>query len=334
MKRFTRGGDRLYWIGLDGNTKHESLGASEYNEVIECNFGERLPLPDACADVVVSLHVFEHLHDPELAASEVSRILKPGGTFLAGTPVSPGPIAAVRTRQLQRRDQAGLNRHWGHVRKFSPAAWRRLCAHAGLGIEFSTGSHVLRCSGSRLENSRLWVRANQFLAGLLPSIGQEFYLSARKPMNGMAAQPIPQRSWWLRFPGFVAGSAALAALLLMVSSRFSGSCFSDEIRLHRDHNDVFVWAAENRLVSRETKREISDVIDGSSVQATLLAFTQQGYEAHFIVDQARLLMMQHDPHAQELWVNAEWYDGRERFLVLSPEPVGPMLRDFLEMERN
>ncbi len=334
MKRFTRGADRFNWIGLDGNTRHPSLEASGYSEVIECNFGERLPLPDACADVVVSLHVFEHLHDPELAAREVARILKPGGTFLGGTPVAPGPIAAIRTRQLQRRDQAGQNRHWGHVRKFSPGAWRRLCAHAGLGIEFSTGSHVLRCSGSRLENSWLWVRANQLLAGILPSLGQEFYFSARKPVVATAESARRPLPWFFRTPG-LAGSGTLAVLVtLILISVFDESSLADEIRMHRDQNDVFVWAASNRQLSKETSHEINGRCNGTLIADTLRLWSESGQDPHFIVDNARLMIMQNDPDAQELWVNAEWYDDHERFLVLSPEPVGPMLRDFLEIERN
>jgi SAM-dependent methyltransferase len=39
----------------------------------------RLPFPDASFDFVFSLAVFEHLHSPWLAASEIARVLRPGG---------------------------------------------------------------------------------------------------------------------------------------------------------------------------------------------------------------------------------------------------------------
>lgn len=188
MKRFTVPNPdeptNIRWIGLDGNLDHPSLAASRYDEVHACDFHKRLPLPDNTADAVVCLHVFEHLKDVEGPAREVARILKPGGVFLAGTPVGPTPIAAVRTKQLVSRDRKGRNRHWGHVRKFYPGAWRSLCQRAGLGVEMLTGSHLIRQTRSRLENHAWWIRLNQAWGVLFPSLGQEIYLAARKPVPG------------------------------------------------------------------------------------------------------------------------------------------------------
>jgi SAM-dependent methyltransferase len=39
----------------------------------------QLPLPDASADVVRSERVFQHLADPQAAADEIARVLRPGG---------------------------------------------------------------------------------------------------------------------------------------------------------------------------------------------------------------------------------------------------------------
>lgn len=44
--------------------------------------GERLPLADACADAVLFLRSFNHLHDVGAALAEAARVLKPGGTLL------------------------------------------------------------------------------------------------------------------------------------------------------------------------------------------------------------------------------------------------------------
>ncbi len=49
-------------------------------------FGESIPYPDASFDVVVSDNVLEHLDNPVEVFSEVRRVLKPGGVFLAKTP--------------------------------------------------------------------------------------------------------------------------------------------------------------------------------------------------------------------------------------------------------
>lgn len=45
-----------------------------------------LPFRDAVFDAVVASQVFEHLHSPWLAAAELARVLKPGGTALVAVP--------------------------------------------------------------------------------------------------------------------------------------------------------------------------------------------------------------------------------------------------------
>lgn len=217
MKRFTEGEEgaptNIRWIGLDGNLDHPSLEASKYHETHACDFLKALPVDDNTADAVVCLHVFEHLKDVEGPASEVARILKPGGVFLAGTPVGPTPIAKVRTKQLIERDRRGRNRHWGHVRKFCPAAWRTLCQHAGLEIEMMTGSHAIRQTRSPLENHGWWIRLNQLWGALFPSLGQEVYLAARKPAAGERVHnPGPLARFW----GYADWALPLAAVIVLM----------------------------------------------------------------------------------------------------------------------
>lgn len=47
---------------------------------------EHLPFKDGSMDVVISMSVVEHLTDPVGSFRELSRVLKPGGTFIAQTP--------------------------------------------------------------------------------------------------------------------------------------------------------------------------------------------------------------------------------------------------------
>ncbi len=44
---------------------------------------EELPLPDGSFDAAVARYVFQHLHDPAAAASELARVLRPGGIVAA-----------------------------------------------------------------------------------------------------------------------------------------------------------------------------------------------------------------------------------------------------------
>ncbi|NDJ76223.1 MAG: glycosyltransferase [Chloroflexi bacterium] len=60
------------WIGLD------ICGA----DARVCGDGHRLPFANQTFDLVISNAVFEHLRDPFVAAIEIHRVLKPGGTLL------------------------------------------------------------------------------------------------------------------------------------------------------------------------------------------------------------------------------------------------------------
>ena len=48
--------------------------------------GDKIPLDDKSADVIVSDHTFEHIDSPNEVAAELSRILKSGGWLCARTP--------------------------------------------------------------------------------------------------------------------------------------------------------------------------------------------------------------------------------------------------------
>ncbi|MDG5748293.1 methyltransferase domain-containing protein [Qipengyuania sp. XHP0207] len=76
--------------------------------------GEPLPLPDASVDLIYSYAVFEHVANPEFTASELDRILKPGGWICAWTPNARGYIAAI-ARMVPNRLHAKVLRKIGMV---------------------------------------------------------------------------------------------------------------------------------------------------------------------------------------------------------------------------
>jgi len=53
---------------------------------ITADFAEPLPIRSGSVDAVLSIAVLEHLRHPALMASEMERILKPGGTLYVNTP--------------------------------------------------------------------------------------------------------------------------------------------------------------------------------------------------------------------------------------------------------
>jgi SAM-dependent methyltransferase len=72
-------------IDVDPEAIRECVAAHPEIEATVAS-GDELPFDDACFDVVLSLDVFEHIRDSDRHLREVTRVLKPGGTYLLQTP--------------------------------------------------------------------------------------------------------------------------------------------------------------------------------------------------------------------------------------------------------
>ncbi len=53
---------------------------------------EPLAFPDKSFDIIIAKHVVEHLHHPEQAMEEMSRVIKPAGVLLLATPNLGSPM--------------------------------------------------------------------------------------------------------------------------------------------------------------------------------------------------------------------------------------------------
>ncbi|MEK9156962.1 MAG: class I SAM-dependent methyltransferase [Patescibacteria group bacterium] len=76
-------------IGLDVD---EYAKENPIMDEVHIMTGEMFPLPDACADVVTAQWVVEHVAHPDTFLKEVSRVLRPGGTFIFMTTNIKSPI--------------------------------------------------------------------------------------------------------------------------------------------------------------------------------------------------------------------------------------------------
>ncbi|MDN5797520.1 MAG: class I SAM-dependent methyltransferase [Intrasporangium sp.] len=90
----------------------------------------RLPLTDACLDLVVAFDVLEHIPDDDAAAAEAHRVLRPGGTYLVAVPADP--------RLWSEHDLAV-----DHVRRYTRANLSAVLERGGFAIRSIRSWNVL-----------------------------------------------------------------------------------------------------------------------------------------------------------------------------------------------
>jgi SAM-dependent methyltransferase len=77
----------------------------------------KTPLPDTCADIIVSYAVLEHVANPDAFGREITRLLKPGGWFCAWTPNKWGYIAIGSKLVSERLQERVLSSAQPNLRK-------------------------------------------------------------------------------------------------------------------------------------------------------------------------------------------------------------------------
>jgi SAM-dependent methyltransferase len=332
LKHFTSEGAVERWIGLDWNPQPEVTDLAKYDEVHHANFDDRLPLAGGIADVVVSLHVFEHLPRPGATMGEISRLLKPDGLFLGGAPTMPQWLATLRERHFRKRWQQGKLASGGHITVLSPARWNSLAVDAGMEVEFITGSHAIRCTGSQLENFRWWVRLNQMWGGLFPSLGSECYMAARRSAPNMAVSDRLEphdphrRGLWVSL-GATAAALALAAL-----------CW---LPIHLDHHEDLTVAAW--MDAHQTGADIfllrDDDLDSlcgtrkdlhcADTLPDLLEMADKHPNAHVLVSVETAHQLVHAPGPQVWRIDSRLDMRGTDFLLLKRTAQGTTLGEYL-----
>jgi ubiquinone/menaquinone biosynthesis C-methylase UbiE len=87
MPELSRRCGALYGIDIhgEGERVRAALAKLEVDASLSSASAERMPFPDSFFDCVVAVSSFEFIADFERAGGEVSRVLKPGGTFFVVT---------------------------------------------------------------------------------------------------------------------------------------------------------------------------------------------------------------------------------------------------------
>lgn len=337
LKHFTPAGCVSRWIGLDWKPNPEATELMRYDQVLQANFDETLPVEAGTADAVVSLHVFEHLPRPGATMAEVARILKPGGVFLGGAPTMPDWIARRREDYFRRRHRQGLIAPGGHITVLSPDRWKTLATNTGLDIDFVTGSHLMRMTGSRLENWKWWVRLNQAWAALFPSLGSECCVQARRAQTRQEYTPLSAKDNHWR-PAWL-GLGGVAACLLLFASVVVGSAIHDSrcerladwIAAHQDGDEFFIVPSRYGQVGEKVGPEVAHASD----LPRMLALADRHPHAHLLVslDEA-VSVLQLQPGSWCIDSRHEWY-GRDYLLLRQMQWMrgGTPLGEYLAMAR-
>ena len=92
-------------VGL--RRRRRVLGNPMLDDAAVITPGEPLPYADDSFDLIVSWAVFEHVANPEFTASELARVLKPGGWLCAWTPQKWGMVG-VGARLVPNRYHAKI----------------------------------------------------------------------------------------------------------------------------------------------------------------------------------------------------------------------------------
>jgi len=179
------------WDAADVRPQVDALQRAGYGECLTLNLDDGDSLTEFVVqtrsryDVIVLLHVLEHLTQPERAVTFLTGSLCANGCIIGGFPVLPSGIAGIRQKQIRQTAQP-----FGHVSAFSPRRVRKMAEHAGMVTDYAAGAFALRASGSVLENYAWWLRFNVAFGAAFPGWPGEIYFQMRKPPSVHAVPDI------------------------------------------------------------------------------------------------------------------------------------------------
>jgi SAM-dependent methyltransferase len=166
------------WLPVALEYSHDGAAVARERglDVIRAD-ARHLPLPSRSLDLVIAFDILEHIEEDGLAAAEIHRTLRPGGTALIAVPAD--------LRLWSAHDVAV-----GHVRRYDRAGLAAVIEKAGLIIDELWSWNVLlrpvaawrrrRSTGSDLDDLPTLVNL-----GLSAIIAAERYLPV-KPLRGVS----------------------------------------------------------------------------------------------------------------------------------------------------
>lgn len=124
------------YVGVDVSSKAVDLARTAGLDARVVDDAASLPFANDSFDVAICIEVFEHLFAPERTASEISRVLRPGGKLVVSAPNAV--YWRFRANLLfgswnPMGDAMDLDRPWRdpHIRFFSPCVLERMLRETG-----------------------------------------------------------------------------------------------------------------------------------------------------------------------------------------------------------
>lgn len=109
---------------------------------VMCQFGNKIDLPDASLNTVISNSVLEHIPDIRSVLIEIHRLLKPQGELhitvptdqFENCPLLSRILVGLRLHSLHRSYVKFYNSFWSHHHAYSTEQWRRLLKESGFEV--------------------------------------------------------------------------------------------------------------------------------------------------------------------------------------------------------
>jgi SAM-dependent methyltransferase len=97
------------WTWVENEREHIAEMEELLGEPVVHGSPERIPLPDASFDVVISIDVHEHLRDCHPFSKELARVVAPGGRVVASTPTGETwkPVTVLKHLVGMRKEDYG-----------------------------------------------------------------------------------------------------------------------------------------------------------------------------------------------------------------------------------
>lgn len=160
------------WYGLDRSTGHAELATAGYDGIFTADLNYALPDVSALPrqpDLLMLLHVLEHLKEPELIFARLIRQYNCRWSA-GGFPGCPHPLTGFQQKRLRRKAA-----DFGHVSTFSHKLVSRMACRLDADPLDIRSGFMVRSRNSRLENSCRWVRMNYQFGKLFPGWPSELY---------------------------------------------------------------------------------------------------------------------------------------------------------------